>query len=178
MVEMLWISLALIIFGALLALIELMAPGETFLFIPGSFLVTLGLVGLASNNPEITFTWGVLAALLVAVVATIVLITILKRLGTTQLPQTTVAESLIGETGVVTTKVMPHSIKGKVRIGSVEWSAKADKPIDIGAHVEVLDSKGVHIIVAEIDAPKENIDYQKVRDTKQQKGDMEKAGRR
>jgi membrane-bound ClpP family serine protease len=64
-----------------------------------------------------------------------------------------VAESLIGKKGKVTKKIIPDEISGKVRIGTEVWSAKADEPIEEGKYVEVVDSRGVHVVVVEVESP-------------------------
>jgi membrane protein implicated in regulation of membrane protease activity len=52
--------------------------------------------------------------------------------------------------GVVEIDVVPGSLKGKVRIANVTWSANSATPISVGKRVKVVRSEGVHVTVEEI----------------------------
>jgi len=65
-------------------------------------------------------------------------------------PETTVATSLVGTTGVVERAVEPNSLKGKVRIEHDVWSATSETPIPAGRKVVVKSSEGVHVMVEEV----------------------------
>jgi membrane protein implicated in regulation of membrane protease activity len=51
---------------------------------------------------------------------------------------------------MVTTAVVPSSLKGKVRIDHDTWSATSDKAIPVGRKVVVKASEGVHVKVEEV----------------------------
>jgi membrane-bound ClpP family serine protease len=142
------IALAIILF-----VVEIMLPGQTFLMVPGTFFATLGVIALATGSESFTFSWGLIIALAMTIISAVLTFTIYKKLGKIQKPQTTVAESLIGRKGKVTKRIVPDEISGKVRIGSEVWSAKSDEPIEEGRYVEVVDSKGVHVVVVEVESP-------------------------
>jgi membrane-bound ClpP family serine protease len=142
---------ALIIAAMILFIVEGLIPGQTFMMVPGVFLIVLGAVILGTEgNEDLVYGVGILGALGATIIAAILTVAIYQRLGRTQVPQTTVAESLIGKKGIVTVKIIPHHIKGKVKIGTTIWSARADTEIDVGSHVLVVDSEGVHVFVEEI----------------------------
>jgi inner membrane protein len=147
------IGWGLIALAVILFVVEVMLPGQTFLMVPGTFFGTLGVVALATGSESFTFGYGLLIALAMTVISAVLTFALYKRLGKVQPPQTTVAESLIGKKGKVTKKIIPDEISGKVRIGTEVWSAKADQPIEEGKYVEVVDSKGVHVVVVEIESP-------------------------
>jgi membrane-bound ClpP family serine protease len=149
------IGWGLIAIGIILYVIEVLLPGQTFLMVPGTFFATLGVIALATGNMDFTFgASGLLIALAMTAISAVLTFAIYKKLGKVEPPQTTVAESLIGRKGWVTKKVVPDEISGKVRIGTEEWSAKADEAIEVGKYVEVVDSKGVHVVVVEIESPR------------------------
>jgi membrane protein implicated in regulation of membrane protease activity len=52
--------------------------------------------------------------------------------------------------GVVTSKVVPNDLKGKVRIDHDTWSATSTNTIPVGKMVVVKSSEGVHVFVEEI----------------------------
>lgn len=146
---------SLVIIGIVLVIIEILLPGQTFLVIAGAFFLTLGGIGLATGDEGVTFgPVGLGSSLAVTVVVAVGTIYAYSRLSPVAKPTTTAAESLIGQTGIVTKKIVPNSMVGKVEVGSMEWSAKAEEEVDVGKHVEVVDSKGVHVIVVEIEPPR------------------------
>ena len=146
---------ALIIIGIVLFMIEVLVPGQTFLMVLGAFMTTLGIIALITQDADFTFgAPGIGISLAVMAITGVLTFAIYRKLGTVQKPTTTVAESLIGQKGVVVKEIIPHEISGKVRIGTTEWSARSDDKIVKGKHVEVVDSKGVHIVVEEIEPPK------------------------
>jgi len=60
--------------------------------------------------------------------------------------------SIIGEVGIVTKKIVPFNT-GQVKVSGQIWTAKAhnDEEIDKGAKVKVLKVEGVKLIVKKID---------------------------
>jgi len=145
----------LITIGIIMFVIEVMVPGQTFLMVMGAFMMTLGIIALITEDADFTFgAPGIGISLAVMAITGVLTFAIYRKLGTVQKPTTTVAESLIGRKGIVVKEIIPHEITGKVRIGTTEWSARSDEKITKGKHVEVVDSKGVHVVVEEIEPPK------------------------
>ncbi|MGI5964536.1 MAG: NfeD family protein [Candidatus Methanomethylophilaceae archaeon] len=139
------IAYILIILGIILLIAEAFTPG-VFMVIPGTVFVILGVLGLF--NADFLLSWyAVLVAVLVAAPVTILTIYVYRLLGKPEPPTTTVAESLLGSTGIVTVTTVPGTLKGKVKIGSDTWSARSDVPIEAGTKVRVVKSEGVHVFV-------------------------------
>lgn len=138
-------AVIILAFGLILLTAEAFFPGG-YLLIPGGVLVIVGAFGLADQDD--LFTWVTAAVAIVAAVpVTAGTIYLYKRLGAPEPPSTTVSESLVGKEGVVTVKVTPDNIRGKVKIGSDIWSADSDEPISAGTKVIVDSSEGVHVHV-------------------------------
>jgi len=141
-------SLVFIVIGVLMLLLELSQPGS-FLLVPATVLLALGGIGLVF--PELLLTvWSPIIAVIILVPTTLITIKLYQRLAPPAPPETTVATSLIGKEGVVETEVVPGSLRGKVRIANVIWSATSARPIPQGKSVRVVRSEGVHVTVEEI----------------------------
>jgi membrane-bound ClpP family serine protease len=73
------------------------------------------------------------------------------RVTTDESPTTISRDSLVGMEGRVIKSIDPHTLSGKVVIGSTEWSARSTGTvIPPGRKVKVVDSEGVHIVVEEV----------------------------
>lgn len=142
------LSLVFIVIGVLMLLLEISQPGS-FLLVPATVLLALGGIGLIF--PDLLLTvWSPIIAVIILVPTTLLTIKIYQRLAPPAPPETTVATSLIGKEGVVDVEVMPGTLKGKVRIANVVWSANSSTPIAVGKRVKVVRSEGVHVTVEEI----------------------------
>ncbi len=143
------LSLAFIVIGVLMLLVELSSPGS-FLLVPATVLLALGSIGLLFPDLLLTW-WSPLAAIFITVPTTLLTIKLYQRLAPPAPPQTTVATSLIGMQGVVEVEITPGTLRGKVRISNAIWSATTDsKSIMVGKKVKVVRSEGVHVTVEEI----------------------------
>lgn len=101
--------------------------------------------------PDLLLTiWSPIIAVIILVPTTFLTIKMYQRLAPPAPPQTTVATSLIGKEGQVEVEVVPGSLRGKVKIANVIWSATSETPISVGKHVKVVRSEGVHVTVEEI----------------------------
>ncbi|MGM0404943.1 MAG: NfeD family protein [Thermoplasmatota archaeon] len=143
------LGLILVVIGILLLIIEVIEPGF-FLAIPGGVLLVLGIIGLA-YPALLTTIW---TPLIVAIVVTPLMVISLKfyqRLSPPSKPTTTMSSSLKGKTGRVLKTVEPEEIKGKIRVENQIWSATSDKIIEEGKKVEVIEGRGVHLFVKEIE---------------------------
>jgi membrane protein implicated in regulation of membrane protease activity len=142
------LGLALVIIGILMVLAELASPGA-FMLVPATVLLVLGGVGIVA--PDILLSWwSPIIAAIIAVPITYVTMKMYARLAPPAPPETIVASSLVGLTGVVEREVEPNSLKGKVRIEHDTWSATSSKNIPAGAKVVVKASEGVHVTVEEV----------------------------
>ncbi|MBU0684360.1 MAG: NfeD family protein [Thermoplasmatota archaeon] len=142
------LGLAFIVIGILMLLAELSSPGA-FILVPATVLIVLGAVGLAAPGILLSW-WSPVVALVIVVPTTYVAIKMYQKLAPPGPPETTVATTLVGQTGVVLTEVVPSTLKGKVRIDHDTWSATSDKAIPAGRKVVVKASEGVHVTVEEI----------------------------
>jgi membrane protein implicated in regulation of membrane protease activity len=142
------LGLAFVVIGILMLLGELSAPGS-FILVPATVLLVLGGIGLVA--PGVLLSWySPVLAVIIVVPTTYVSIKMYQKLAPPAPPETTVATSLVGQTGMVTTAVVPSSLKGKVRIDHDTWSATSDKAIPVGRKVVVKASEGVHVKVEEV----------------------------
>ena len=140
------LSLLLILVGLILIGLEPFVPG-TFISVIGAFVLVMGV--LSYFYPDTLFSpVAIVIALLLSSGVALGLIYLYKKIGT-QNPEVMVASSLVGRTGIVRKKVIPHSIEGKVEIENTTWSATADHEIPEGSLVEVVSSEGVHVVVKE-----------------------------
>lgn len=144
------LGLALLIVGILMLLAEVSSPGS-FILVPATVLIALGLIGLAAPGILLSW-WSPIIALIIVIPMTFVSIKLYQRLAPPAPPETTVATSLLGQTGVVITETGPDSLKGKVRIEHDTWSATSAKSILPGRPIRVVASEGVHVVVEEISA--------------------------
>jgi len=142
------LSLVFIVIGVLMLLVEISQPGS-FLLVPATVLLALGGIGLVF--PDLLLTvWSPIIAVVILVPTTVLTIKLYQRLAPPSPPQTTVATSLIGKEGQVEVDVVPGSLRGKVKIANVIWSATSVTPISVGKKVKVVRSEGVHVTVEEI----------------------------
>lgn len=144
------IGLAFIILGILLFVIEITQPGF-FVAIPATVFIAVGILFSIGVTSIFVYVIG----LIIVVPMFFLTIKFYTKIAPVQKPAPLVGESLIGKEGIVTKAIIPHSIKGKVKIENQIWSATSDMPIEENKHVRVIASKGVHITVKEI--KKENI---------------------
>jgi hypothetical protein len=117
--------------------------------IPGVAMLVVGCIGLGWGDWLLSEPWhAVLIAMVVAVLTTVIMVPVYRRLGRGGPSKvTTGGDSLVGQKGTVTHKVVPNSLSGKVRVGNRSWSAEAEEEIPAGTKVEVVGSEGVHVIV-------------------------------
>jgi membrane protein implicated in regulation of membrane protease activity len=139
----------LIILGALLLLVEVHSPGF-FAAVPATILIIFGILVLVGLD-IFTYPWGIIIAVIVAIVASCVTVTVYSRMTPNKVPTTISRDSLVGKEGRVTKEIDPDSIRGKVMIGTTEWRARSAGPgIPAGAKVRIVSSQGVHIVVEEV----------------------------
>lgn len=139
----------LIMAGALLLLVEVHSPGF-FATVPATVMIILGILllcGIDIFNSGI----GVIVGVAVAIAAGVFTVWLYGRITPDASPTTVSRDSLVGMAGRVKKEVDPHSLSGKVMIGTTEWSARSTgKLLTPGTEVKVVDSQGVHIIVEEV----------------------------
>jgi len=147
------IGLALVIVGIILLAFELIHPGA-LLLIPGSILLVAGFLYLFLPNVLLDSFIGPVAIVVVAVVAALVEIPYYRWIAPTHSPLSTTSSGLVGAEAIVTVPIVPNSLKGKVRVRSEVWSAKASVPIPEGTRVRVVHGEGVSVTVVPLEPSK------------------------
>jgi len=139
----------LIILGALLLVVEVHSPGF-FAAVPATILIIFGILVLMGLD-IFTYPWGIIIAVVVAIGASAVTIKLYSRMTPDNAPTTLSRDSLVGKEGRATKEIDADTIRGKVMIGTTEWSARSAGPvIPAGTKVRVVSSQGVHIVVEEV----------------------------
>ncbi len=143
------LGLILIIIGIVLIIFEATEPGF-FIAIPGGVLLTLGVIAVAFPDILLTY-WTPL--LLAAVVIPLMFLSmkLYQKISPPSKPTTTMSSSLVGQIGRVVQTVEPDEIRGKVKINNQIWSATADNEISVGKKVMVIEARGVHVVVKELE---------------------------
>jgi membrane protein implicated in regulation of membrane protease activity len=142
------VGLTLLVIGILMILAEVAAPGA-FILVPATVLIILGAIGLVAPGVLISW-WSPIIAVVILLPMTYVTMLLYQKLAPPAPPETTVATSLVGMTGVVEREVTPNVLTGKVRIAHDMWSATSAKTIPVGKKVVVKTSEGVHVTVEEV----------------------------
>jgi membrane-bound ClpP family serine protease len=139
----------LIIIGALLLLVEVQSPGF-FAAVPATIMIIFGILLLLGMD-ILTYPWGVILAVIVAIIASYITVMIYSRITPDLVPTTISRDTLVGREGVVQVPVDATTISGKVVLASAEWSARSTGgTIPAGKKVKVVSSEGVHIVVEEV----------------------------
>ncbi len=142
------VGLALLVVGIILIIAEAATPGF-FIGVIGTAFIAMGIVGIFF--PYILDTpWSPVIVVVITAGAMLGAIMFYRRLGKSQPTATTITESNVGKTGIVTDDIEPHSLRGKVKIKHQIWSATGDVHIPKGRTVKVIDWEGVHVIVEEV----------------------------
>jgi membrane protein implicated in regulation of membrane protease activity len=144
------IGLPFLLIGVVLFIVEAIHPG-VFLLIPGTALIAGGVIAIVAPNVLIDSVFGPAIILGAAVVATVISIPYYRRIAPVHGPMATIPMSLAGQTGLVITAVQPDSLRGKVRVNSEVWSARADRMIPEGTRVRILGGEGVAVRVEPLD---------------------------
>ncbi len=143
------LGVILVIVGLVLLLVEASEPGF-FLAIPAGVLILLGI--LAIIYPAILLTiWTPLIVAVVVLPLVFGQMKFYQKISPPTKPTTTMSSSLEGRVGKVLHTVKPDEISGKVKISNEIWSATSESVIAEGSKVVVVKSRGVHVVVEEIE---------------------------
>jgi len=140
------IAIILMIIGLVLLIIEALTPGF-FAVIPGAILMVIGVLGYFVDGYFDNAVMLVATIIIVAFLVSIFTVKLYQILAKPGPPETTVTESMVGKTGIITVKTDPNSIRGKVKVGSDVWSATSDDIIEKGTEVTIYAGEGVHVRV-------------------------------
>jgi inner membrane protein len=149
------IGIVLVGVGIALLASELVHPGA-LLFIPGSILVVAGFLYLFFPTYLLDSAVGPIAILVAAFIATVVEIFYYRWVAPTHWPLSTTTAGLVGHEGIVIVPVVPDTMKGKVRVNSEIWSARAAMAIPVGTRVRVVHGEGVSVQVEPVETPRES----------------------
>jgi len=147
------IGVSLVIVGVILLAFELVHPGA-LLLIPGSILLVAGFLLLFLPNALLDSYIGPIAIIVVAIIAALVEIPYYRWIAPNHWPLSTTSGGLVGAEGIVIVPVVPNTLKGKVRVRSEVWSARANIEIPEGAKVRVVHGEGVSVTVVPLEPSK------------------------
>jgi membrane protein implicated in regulation of membrane protease activity len=143
------LGILIVVFGLALIVFEFIHPGA-ILLIPGSILVVIGALYLVYPNVLLDSVYGPVAILVVALLAILVEVPYYRYVAPAGPPMTTTTAGLLGKVGVVTSPVVPDTLRGKVRLGSETWSARSDCEIPVGTRIRVVGGEGASVVVAPV----------------------------
>ncbi|MBN2364477.1 NfeD family protein [candidate division WOR-3 bacterium] len=138
-----WITWAWLIFAAVFIVGEIFTAGF-FLICFGIGAAAAGIVSMIEVHP----LWQWVAFVLLSAVSFAFARKFSDKV-TKKQPRGVGADRLIGMKGVVTEKIINHENSGFVRVENEIWkaSAESDEEIDKDVEIEVVEKKGVHLIV-------------------------------
>lgn len=147
------LGITLILIGLLLLVMEIHLPGF-FIGIPATVSIMLGIMAIVLQDR--VNTWPVFfVGLCVSLVTFYGTIILYQRIAPPedQLQHVTAGGSLVGKVGTVLKEVDHETIEGDVRIEGQIHSARAlnEEHISPDTRVEVVDSKGVHVVIKKLD---------------------------
>ena len=145
------IGFVLVVVGIILLASELIHPGA-LLLIPGSILLVAGFLYLFLPNVLLDSYIGPVLIIVVAVVAALIEIPYYRWIAPTHSPLSTTSGGLVGAEAIVIVPIVPNTLKGKVRVRSEVWSAKASVPIAEGTRVKIVHGEGVSVTVVPIES--------------------------
>ena len=136
-------------FGALLMLLELIAPGFVIFFF-GLSAMTVGLCRFAFGE-AFGSTWQLASFSAFCILYLAFLRRWMKHLfkGTSEKSHADFNHETVGRAGKVTAAIAPP-LAGRVEIGDAEWSAVADTPIAVGADVIVISQNNLTMKVKSV----------------------------
>ena len=135
--------------GALLMLLELMAPGFVIFFF-GLSAATVGICRFALGD-AFDLTWQFAAFSAFSIIYLVFLRRWMKRVfsGTVETSRADFQNENVGRIGKVTVAVNPP-LAGRVLVGDAEWNAVAETSLPVGANVRVVAQDNLTMKVASV----------------------------
>lgn len=135
--------------GAILMLMEIMAPGFVIFFF-GLAAATVGLIRFACGE-GFTLTWQLAAFSVLSIVYIVALRRLVKSIFSGRLmdTKTDFDNDYVGRLGKVTEAINPP-LPGRVEIGDAQWAATAEEAIAAGADVQIISQNNLTFKVKEI----------------------------
>lgn len=141
------LGLTIFLIGIALLVVELANPGY-FIGVAGTTGIIVGIIQMIWPGFIGESVWSLVIVPIIAVAATWASVEFYRRFApAVKVPETLSSDALVGRPGLVVTAVEPHSMKGKVKVGGIVWSATADAAIAAGADVVVRRVDGVKLVV-------------------------------
>jgi len=140
------LGVLIVVFGLALIAFEFVHPGAVLL-IPGSILVVIGVLYLVYPSALLDSVYGPIAIVVVALLAILAEVPYYRHVAPVHPPMATTTAGLLGKVGVVTSPVVPDTLRGKVRLGSETWSARSDQEIPVGTRIRVVGGEGASVVV-------------------------------
>lgn len=140
------IGIILLVSGIILLAAELIHPGA-LLLIPASVLLMAGFLWIFLPDTLLDSDLGVIFIIVAAGAGALLEIPYYRWVAPVHAPMSTTVGTLVGQEGVIVAHVQPNTLRGKVRIGSEVWSARAEVAIAPGTHVRVVSGSGVSVLV-------------------------------
>lgn len=133
--------------GAILMLLELLAPGFVIFFF-GLSASTVGICRFAFGE-AFDLTWQLAAFSLFSIVYLVFLRRWMKKVfyGAVETSRSDFQNENIGRQGKVTVAVNPP-LAGRVLVGDAEWNAVSEAPLAVGADVRVVAQDNLTMKVA------------------------------
>lgn len=145
-------GLTIFLIGVALIVVELAQPGY-FVGTVGTAALVVGLVQMAWTDFLYSW-WSPFVAAAVATVSALASVQFYKKFAPpARAPETLSSDALLGQIGQVVDRVEPLTLKGKVKIGGIVWSADSNETIEPGSDVIVTRVEGVHVVVARAPVP-------------------------
>jgi membrane protein implicated in regulation of membrane protease activity len=143
------IGLTLVLVGIALFAFELIHPGA-LLIIPGSILLVAGFLYLFLPDILLDSYIGPVLVIVAAIGGALIEIPYYRWVAPVHRPMSTTSGGLVGEEAIVTVPIEPNNMRGKVKVKSEVWSARADQAIPVGTRVRVIHGEGVSVTVQPI----------------------------
>ncbi len=141
------LGLTIFLIGLGLLVLELANPGY-FIGVAGTTGVIVGLVQMAWTDFIYGYAFSPIVVVIIAALSWWGSIQFYKRFAPPiKPPETLSSDALHGQVGKVVTRVEPDSLKGKVKIGGIVWSATSSTVIEEGTEAIVTKVDGVHLIL-------------------------------
>jgi membrane-bound ClpP family serine protease len=137
--------------GAFFLALEVFSPGF-FLLVPGTVLIIMGILLLLGVD-MFSSNLGIVLGIAIAIASAAVTVFIYSRMTSPDSkPFTMSMDSLAGKEGILTKSADEETMDGKAIVEGQIWSARSAKgTITEGKKIKVISSKGVHIVVEEVE---------------------------
>ncbi len=144
------IGIMIVVAGAVLFVVEILHPGA-LLIIPATIMLVAGFLYLFIPTVLLNSVVGPFAVMVAAVLASIATVLYYRWLAGTHKPIATTPSGLVGEEALVVADVVPDTLRGKVRVRSEIWSARAPNRIPAGTRVRIVHGEGVSVTVEPVE---------------------------